>query len=53
MPQVTTASQVPDFVGEPNTGIFSAKNHQLAVGPSNFGFYAAGPTVNGVLVPAN
>ena len=53
MAQVTTASQVPDFVGDPTTGIFSAADHQLQVKPANFGFYPAGPTVDGLLVPAN
>jgi len=50
--QITVATQVPDFVGDPTTGIFSATDHQLQVRPSNFGFYRAGPTVDGLLVPS-
>jgi ABC-type branched-subunit amino acid transport system substrate-binding protein len=48
---IATASQVPDFVGGPSTGIFSPTNHQLAVKPANYGFYRAGSTLDGVLVP--
>lgn len=49
--RISTAAQVPDFVGDPSTGIFSPTNHQLAVKPSNFGFYRAGSTLNGMFVP--
>jgi len=49
--KITTAAQVPDFVGDPSTGIFSPTNHQLAVKPANYGFYRAGSTINGVLTP--
>src|SRR5262249_45458603 len=50
--QIPTAGQVPGFVGDPSTGIFSVSSHQLAVKPSNFGIYDAGPTVGGLFVPA-
>jgi branched-chain amino acid transport system substrate-binding protein len=49
--QISAASQVPDFVGDPSTGIFSATNHQLDAHPSNFGFFSAGPTLGGLLQP--
>jgi branched-chain amino acid transport system substrate-binding protein len=49
--QISAAGQVPDFVGDPSTGIFSATNHQLAAHPSNFGFFSAGPTLGGLLEP--
>lgn len=51
--EISSASQVPDFVGDPSTGIFSATTHQLDVKPSNYGFYPAGPTLDGVLVPGS
>jgi branched-chain amino acid transport system substrate-binding protein len=49
--KISTASQVPDFVGELSTGIFSPSNHQLAVKPQNYRFYRGGSTIGGVYFP--
>lgn len=46
---ITTAAAVPGFVGAPDTELFSARNHQMAVGQAQFAFYKGGPTVNGLL----
>jgi branched-chain amino acid transport system substrate-binding protein len=49
--KISAASQVPGFVGEESTGIFSKSNHQLAVKPQNYRFYRGGSTVDGVYDP--
>jgi ABC-type branched-subunit amino acid transport system substrate-binding protein len=51
MSKVSTAPQVPGFVGEDSTGIFSKSNHQLGVKPQNYRFYRGGATVEGIFTP--
>jgi branched-chain amino acid transport system substrate-binding protein len=51
MNEISSSSQVPDFVGGTSTGIFTPSNHSLQVNPSNYGFYPAGPTLAGQFVP--
>ena len=47
--QISEAADVPGFLG--GEGLYTPEDHMWQLAPSDYGFFAAGPLVGGLLVP--